>query len=59
MDGKVWHDKDRLFPKGNYTFIITLDNNTAQTFQEKLDTWRVAGIAIDNNGNLSVGAVVV
>ncbi len=23
----------------------------------KLDTWRAAGIAIDNNGNLSVGAI--
>ena len=55
---KSVYDKDRLFPKGNYTFIITLDNNAAQTFQEKLDTWRAAGIAIDNNGNLSVGAVV-
>ncbi|CAG1003828.1 MAG: hypothetical protein MPEBLZ_02533 [Candidatus Methanoperedens nitroreducens] len=52
------HDKDRLFPKGNYTFIVTLDNNSAQTFQEELDTWRAADIVIDNNGNLSVGAVV-
>lgn len=51
-------DKDRLFPKGYYTFIVTLDNNSARTFQEELDTWRVAGITIDNNGNLSVGAVV-
>jgi hypothetical protein len=52
------YDKDRLFPKGNYTFIITLDNNVAQTFQEELDTWRAANIEIDNNGNLTVGAVV-
>lgn len=51
------HDKERLFPKGNYTFIITLDNNTAQTFQENLDIWREAGIAIDNNGNLIVGVI--
>jgi hypothetical protein len=55
---KSVYDKDKLFPKGNYTFIITLDNNVAQTFQEKLDTWRVANVVIDNNGNLSVGAVV-
>lgn len=53
---KSVYDKDRLFPKGNYTFKITLDNNAAQTFQEKIDTWRAAGIAIDNNGNLSVWA---
>ncbi len=51
------HDKDRLFPKGNYTFIITLDNNAAQTFHEELDTWRAAAIEIDNNGKLSVGAI--
>ncbi len=55
---KSVYDKDRLFPKGYYTFIITLDDNAAQTFQEELDTWRVANIEIDNNGNLSVGAVV-
>ena len=55
---KSVYDKDILFPKGNYTFIITLDNNVAQTFQEKLDTWRVANVIIDHNGNLSVGAVV-
>ena len=54
---KSVNDKDRLFPKGNYIFIITLDNNPARTFQEKLDTWREAGIAIDNNGYLSVGAI--
>jgi hypothetical protein len=54
---KSVNDKERLFPKGNYIFIITLDNNVAQTFQERLDTWREAGIAIDNNGNLSVGAI--
>ena len=55
---KSVHDKDRLFPKGNYTFIITLDNNVVQIFQEKLDTWRVANVVIDNGGNLSIGAVV-
>lgn len=54
---KSVHDKDRLFPKGKYTFIITLDNNVAQTFQEELDTWIVANIVIDN-GDISVGAVV-
>jgi hypothetical protein len=52
-------DKDRLFPEGNYKFIITLDNNAAQTFQEELDTWRAAIIEINNNGHLSIGAEVV
>lgn len=51
------HDKERLFPKGNYTFIITLDNNPARTFHEELDTWRAAAIDIDNNGKLSVGTI--
>ena len=55
---KSVNDKDRLFPKGNYTFIITLDNNAPQTFREELDTWRAANIVIDINGKLSIGAVV-
>lgn len=55
---KSVYDKDRLFPKGNYTFIITLDNNVTQTFQEKLDIWRVANIDIGANGNLIEGAIV-
>ena len=55
---KSVYDKDRLFPKGKYTFIITLDNNAPQTFREELDTWRAANIVIDINGKLSIGAVV-
>lgn len=51
---KSVYDKDRLFPKGNYTFIIKLDNNSAQTFHEKLDTWMSAYISINNYGNLSI-----
>jgi hypothetical protein len=51
-------DKDRLFPTGSYTFILTLDNNTAQTFQEGLDTWNELNFVIDNNGNLSVSTSV-
>jgi len=53
------YDKDRLFPKGNYTFIVTLDNNSAQTFQEELDTWKEPHVMIDNYGNLSMATLVV
>lgn len=53
------YDKDRLFPKGKYTFIITLDNNAAQTFQKELDTWKEPTIMIGNNGKISVETAVV
>jgi hypothetical protein len=53
------HDKDRLFPTGNYKFILIIDNNAAQTFQEGLDTWNELNFVIDNNGNLSVSTLVV
>jgi hypothetical protein len=52
------HDKDRLFPNGNYKFIITLDDNVTETYQDSMDTWSSAHIEIDNNGNMHIGKIV-
>lgn len=52
------YEKDRLFPKGKYTFIITLDGNVTETYQEVMDTWSSAHIEIDNNGNMHIGKIV-
>ncbi len=59
--GTGWKDvyeKDRLFPKGKYTFIITIDGNVTETYQEVMDTWSSAHIEIDNNGNMHIGKIV-
>ncbi|MCX9084498.1 MAG: hypothetical protein OIN87_06870 [Candidatus Methanoperedens sp.] len=50
-------DKDRVFPNGNYTFIITLDGNVIETYQEVMDTWSSAHIEIDNNGKMHIGKI--
>ncbi len=51
------YEKDRLFPKGKYTFIITLDGNVTETYQKVMDTWSSAHIVIDNNGNMHIGTI--
>ena len=51
------HEKDRLFPKGTYTFIVTMDNNISKTQQIEMDTWRLASIRIENNGNIDIGSM--
>ena len=48
------HEKDRLFPKGTYAFIVTIDNNVSKTQQIKMDDDRIASIGIDNNGNIDI-----
>ncbi|MGZ7136276.1 MAG: hypothetical protein ACXVHY_10400 [Methanobacterium sp.] len=45
---KDYHEKDRLFPKGTYTFIVTLDNNVSKTQLIEMDTWRGASISVNN-----------
>ena len=54
---KDYHEKDRLFPDGNYRFIITLDNNITETYQGIIDTWSSAHIEIDENGNIQIGRI--
>ena len=48
------HEKERLFPKGTYTFIVTMDTNISKTQQIKMDDDRIASINIDNIGNLDI-----
>lgn len=48
------HEKERLFPTGTYTFIVTMDNNISKTQQIKMDDDRIASINIDNNGNINI-----
>ena len=52
------HEKDRLFPKGAYTFIATMDNNVGKTQQIEMDDDRIASINIDNNGNMDIKTYV-
>lgn len=52
------HEKDRLFPKGTYTFILTMDNNVNNTQKIEIETWSMAHISIDNNGNMYIGRLV-
>jgi len=48
------HEKGRLFPKGTYTFIVTMDANVSKTQQIEIDDDRIASINIDNNGNIDI-----
>lgn len=48
------HEKERLFPKGTYTFIVTTDNNFIKTQQIQMEDDRLASISIDQNGNLDI-----
>lgn len=48
------HEKERLFPKGTYTFIVTMDTNVSKTQQIKMEDDRLASISIDNNGNIDI-----
>lgn len=52
------HEKDRLFPNGYYTFIITLDGNVTETYEGVMDTWSSASIYIDNYGKVFIGKVM-
>ena len=52
------YEKNRLFLSGNYKFIITLDSNVTEIYQDVMDTWSSAHIEIDNNGNLHIGKIV-
>lgn len=48
------HEKERLFPKGLYIFIVTMDNNFIMTQQIQMDDDRLASISIDQKGNLEI-----
>ena len=48
------HEKERLFPKGTYTFIVTTDNNFIKTQQIQMADERLASISIGLNGNLEI-----
>ncbi len=48
------HEKEKLFPKGTYTFIVTMDTNVSKTQQIKMEDDRLASISIDNNGNIDI-----
>ncbi len=48
------HEKERLFPKGTYTFIVTMDTNISKTQQIKMEDVRLASISIDSNGNIGI-----
>ena len=52
------HEKERLFPTGTYTFIVTMDNNISKTQQIKMDDDRIASINIDNNGNIDIKSYI-
>ena len=55
---KDYHEKDKLFPKGDYTFIVTMEDNLSKARPIKIDTWQGASIAI-NNGNIDIGNPIV
>ena len=48
------HEKERLFPKGTYTFIVTMDNNINMTQQILMDDDHIAEIVIDKNGTIDI-----
>lgn len=48
------HEKERLFPKGTYTFIVTMDNNINKTQQILMDDDHIAEIVIDKNGTIDI-----
>ncbi len=48
------HEKEMLFPKGTYIFVVTMDTNVSKTQQIEMDDDRIASINIDNNGNLDI-----
>ena len=48
------HEKERLFPKGTYSFIVKMDNNFIKTQQIQMEDDRLASISIDQNGNLDI-----
>ena len=52
------HEKERLFPKGTYTFIVTMDTNVSKTQQIIMDDDRIASIGIDNNGNMDIKSYI-
>ncbi len=52
------HEKERLFPKGTYTFIVTMDTNVSKTQQIIMDENRIASIGIDNNGNIDIKSYI-
>ena len=52
------HEKDRLFPNGYYTFIITLDSNVTEIYEGIMDTWSSAHIEINNYGNIHIGKIM-
>jgi hypothetical protein len=52
------HEKDRLFPKGTYTFILTMDNSVNKTQKIEIDTWSMAYISINKNANIDIGKLV-
>ena len=48
------HEKEMLFPKGTYSFIVKMDNNFIKTQQIQMEDDRLASISIDQNGNLDI-----
>ncbi len=58
---KGWKDvyeREKLFPGGDYKFVITLDGNATKTYQGVMDAWSLVHIEIDNNGNMNLGKMV-
>jgi len=54
----VW-EKEIKWPKGEYTFKVTLDGKVMRTYRETVDTWKLTSISINRNGDLEIGTIVV
>lgn len=54
---KGWKDvyeREKLFPSGDYKFVITLDGNVTKTYQGVMDAWSMVDFKIDNYGNINI-----
>lgn len=54
---KGWKDvyeREKLFPGGDYKFVITLDGNATKTYQGVMDAWSVVDFKIYRNGNINI-----
>lgn len=57
---KGWKDvyeREKLFPRGDYKFVITLDDSFTKTHQGVMDAWNVVDFKIYGNRNIIIGVM--